>query len=119
MDREDDAEQCLAQELWGYPDILKKFKDEVRPVLVEARDARKTDEGEEEGHEDRIPEHNNISSSVPSVINNESNLGLDDNREPSDRLDIGRESPVPAAQSDMQTPSPSAEDQLLVAQSGT
>lgn len=33
--------------LWGYPDLITKLFEEVRPVLVEEREKRREDEKEE------------------------------------------------------------------------
>lgn len=41
MHREEDAERYIKKGLWGYPVLMKRFLDDVRPALVEARDSRK------------------------------------------------------------------------------
>lgn len=40
MDSEEVAERQIGRKLWGYPDLVKKFHEEVRPALVEAREKR-------------------------------------------------------------------------------
>lgn len=79
--REEAAEKYLKKVLWGYPRLLKRFFDDVRPALVEARDDKKApkekekeeQEGRELGHIDIDPPHptsddGNETSSFPSTI---------------------------------------------------
>lgn len=40
MYSEEVAERQIGRKLWGYPDLVKKFHEEVRPALVEAREKR-------------------------------------------------------------------------------
>lgn len=63
MHREGYAEYHIKKELWGYPDLLKRFCARVRPALVEARDSKKVQrdkeeqEGRELGHINTDPPH--------------------------------------------------------------
>lgn len=38
IDSEEDAERYIERKLWGYPRLVRKFREEVRPALVEARE---------------------------------------------------------------------------------
>lgn len=48
MSREEEAERYVKKELWGYPALVKRFFDEVQPVLVEAREEKKVQRKKEE-----------------------------------------------------------------------
>lgn len=50
------AEGYIRRELWGYPALVKKFFDDVRPALVEAREKRRR-EREIEERQNTITEH--------------------------------------------------------------
>lgn len=63
MHREGYAEYFIKKELWGYPDLLKRFFNKVRPALADARDTEKAQEekeeqeGQELGHINIDPPH--------------------------------------------------------------
>lgn len=63
MHREGYAEYYIKKELWGYPDLLKRFFNKVRPALADARDTEKAQEekeeqeGQELGHINIDPPH--------------------------------------------------------------
>lgn len=56
MCSEEDAENYMKRALWGYPDLWRRFLDDVRPVLIEARDNKKA-QNETGEQEDRDPGH--------------------------------------------------------------
>lgn len=68
IDSEEDAERYIERKLWGYPRLVRKFREEVRPALVEAR--KKEREKEMEQQQETTTEHdgNNVLDLEPGNV---------------------------------------------------
>lgn len=60
MDREEYAEQRVRKLLWGYPDLVVKFCEELRPALEEAREKIKKEREEAEQQKKTTEQVSNV-----------------------------------------------------------
>lgn len=69
---ERDELNYLGKILWGYPSLVKKFDEGVRPALSEAREERRR-EREKAERQDTTTEHDGNDFLVPEVVSHDKN----------------------------------------------
>lgn len=82
--REQEAEWDIRSHLWGYPALVDRFIDDVRPALTRAREERRL-EKEKAEHEDKA------SSQID--INSRRHISNDENQDNHEAIPFSRQTP--------------------------